>query len=359
MRKLIVCLLLASLMLTMAACGANKTTNNNAPGTEPTKQTQEQTQEQEENKATDSLVVYTASPEEMINPIVSEFEARYGVKVEIVAAGTGELLKRIETEQANPLGDVLWGGGVASIVPKKDLFEPYQSANEDAMLDDCKNTEGMITRFSILPNCLMVNTELLGDITIEGYEDVLNPELKGKIAFADPAKSSSSFQHVVNILYAMGGGDTEQGWDYMAKLCANLDGKLLSSSSAGPKGVADGEYVVCFTHEEYASKYVNEGAPVEIIYMKEGVTKTADTVQIIKGAKNMENAKRFIDFLTSKEVQELVAGKLNRRSVRKDVGAAEGLKPISEINNIVVDDEFVISNNQAWLDKFKDIFTSN
>lgn len=360
MKKLIASFLAASLMLTLAACGgAEPKKSDPTPKAEVSSSAPEKAPEKAPEPATKSLVVYTASPEDMINSIVSEFEAREGVKVEVVTAGTGELLKRIETEQANPLGDVLWGGGVASIVPKKDLFESYLSVNESAMLDDCKNTEGMITRFSVLPNCLMVNKELLGDIKIEGYADVLNPQLKGKIAFADPAKASSSFQHLVNILYAMGKGDTDEGWNYIKNICANLDGKLLSSSSAVPKGVADGEYVVGFTHEEYASKYVKKGAPVAIVYMKEGVTKTPDTVQIIKGAKNMENAKKFIDFLTSKEVQTLVASKLNRRSVRNDVPAAEGLVPITEINNIMADQDTVLSSTQVWLDKFKDIYTDN
>lgn len=360
MKKLIASFLAASLMLTLAACGgAEPKKSDPTPKAEVSSSAPEKAPEKAPEPATKSLVVYTASPEDMINSIVSEFEAREGVKVEVVTAGTGELLKRIETEQANPLGDVLWGGGVASIVTKKDLFESYLSVNESAMLDDCKNTEGMITRFSVLPNCLMVNKELLGDIKIEGYADVLNPQLKGKIAFADPAKASSSFQHLVNILYAMGKGDTDEGWNYIKNICANLDGKLLSSSSAVPKGVADGEYVVGFTHEEYASKYVKEGAPVAIVYMKEGVTKTPDTVQIIKGAKNMENAKKFIDFLTSKEVQTLVASKLNRRSVRNDVPAAEGLVPITEINNIMADQDTVLSSTQVWLDKFKDIYTDN
>ena len=54
----------------------------------------------------------------------------------------------------------------------------------------------------------MINTDLIGDIKITGYEDLLQPELKGKIAFADPTKSSSSYEHLVNMLYAMGSDDS-------------------------------------------------------------------------------------------------------------------------------------------------------
>ena len=88
-------------------------------------------------------------------------------------------------------------------------------SNEDAFYDEYKNTEGNLTRFDTIPSVIMVNTDLIGDIKIEGYEDLLNPELKGKIAFADPAASSSSFEHLVNMLYAMGGGNPDNGWDYV------------------------------------------------------------------------------------------------------------------------------------------------
>ena len=252
----------------------------------------------------------------------------------------------------------MWGGSLGTLQPKVDYFEEYTSANEGDILDDCKNTDGKITRFSNIPSVLMINTNLIGDIKVEGYEDLLNPELKGKIPHADPSKSSSSFEHLVNMLYAMGNGDPEKGWDYADKLAGNLDGKLLSGSSAVYKGVADGEYTVGLTFEEGGAKYVKDGAPVKIVYMKEGVISKPDGVAIIKGAKNMDNAKKFIDFLTSKETQTMVASELSRRSVRKDVDPAEGLKAMSDINIIEDDSEVVKENKQVWIDKFKEIFTN-
>lgn len=309
--------------------------------------------------ASKSLVVYCPHPVEFINPIIAEFEASTGIQAEVITAGTGELLKRVEAEQANPLGDVFWGGSLSTITPKADLFENYTSANEAAVLEDCKNTEGMMTRFTVIPSVIMINTKLIGDIEVNGYEDVLNPALKGKIAFADPSKSSSSFEHLVNMLYAMGNGNPDNGWDYVAKLSKQLDGKLLSGSSAVYKGVADGEYTVGLTFEEGAAKYVKDGAPVKVVYMEEGTISKPDTVQIIKGAKNMENAKKFIDFVTSKETQTLITNELCRRSVRGDVPAGNGLTPTSEIKLIQDDPTVVNPNKQVWLDKFKDIYTSN
>ena len=304
------------------------------------------------------VVIYCPHPLAFINPLVEEFEKESGVKVEVVAAGTGELLKRVESEKSNPLADIFWGGSLSTMKPKAALFEEYRSVNEDHIQPDFKNVEGSITRFTDIPSVIMINTNLIGDIKVEGYEDLLNPALKGKIAFADPSKSSSSYEHLINMLYAMGNGNPDNGWDYVEKLAKNLDGKLLSGSSAVYKGVADGEYAVGLTFEEGGAKYVADGAPVKLVYMKEGVISKPDGIYIIKNAKHMENAKKFIDFITSKEAQTLITQKLHRRSVRDDVDAPVGLLPKSEIKSITDNEDVVNQNKKAWLDKFKDIFTS-
>ncbi len=332
---------LAALMATgLTGCGGNKEAAQKDAGGE------------------DTLVVYCPHPLTFIQPLVDEFEKESGVKVDVVAAGTGELLKRVESEKQNPLGDVFWGGSISTMKPKANLFEPYQSVNEDHMQPAFKNTEGFITRFTDIPSVIMVNTNLIGDVKVEGYEDLLNPALKGKIAYADPSKSSSSYEHLINMLYAMGNGDPEQGWDYVTKLSKNLDGKLLSGSSAVYKGVADGEYTVGLTFEEGGAKYVADGAPVKLVYMKEGVISNPDAIYIIKNAKHMENAKKFVDFVTSKEAQTLITQKLHRRSVRDDVPAPQGLLEKKDIHLITDDEATVNKNKKSWLDKFKDIFTS-
>ena len=313
----------------------------------------------EKSASSNSLVIYCPHPLDFINPLVDDFKAKNpDINVDVIAAGTGELLKRVESEKDNPLGDILWGGTVTMAKAKIDLFENYTSTNEVNIADIYKNIEGPLTRCTAVPSVLMVNTNLSGNIKIEGYEDLLNPALKGKIAFADPSASSSSFEHLDNMLYAMGNGDPKKGWDYVKKLCANLDGKLLSGSSAVYKGVADSEYTVGLTFEEGGANYVALGSPIKLVYMKEGVIIKPDGIYIIKGAKNMENAKRFVDYATSYDAQKTITEKLNRRSVRNDLPPSEILLSVDKINIINDDEKVVDSNKQKWLDKFRDIFTS-
>ncbi|MBO5492765.1 MAG: extracellular solute-binding protein [Pyramidobacter sp.] len=307
--------------------------------------------------AEEKLVIYTTVSKGVVSELVPMFEKETGIKVEIVRAGVGELIKRIQSEKDNPLADVLWGSALASLqAAGEPYFEHYVSANNDAMVDRYKNVEGWVTRHSLAVRCLLVNKNLIGDIPVTGYADLLNPALKGKISHVDPSASSSGYGHLCNMLFAMGGNDLDKGWEYVDKFCANLGNKLLNSSSAVWKGVNDGEYTVGLTYEEVALQSVKSGAPVKIVYMKEGCFVEPNCTAIIKNAKNLENAKKFIDFLTGKEAQSMLINKLNLRSVRKDVEMGADFTATEDIPLFSADTSMSGKMKKAWLAKFKDLF---
>ncbi|MEI0697691.1 ABC transporter substrate-binding protein [Brachyspira intermedia] len=311
-----------------------------------------------------SLVIYSPSSRDFIDPLIEDFKSKNpNINVEVIIAGTGELIKRIETEKNDPLCDVLMAANINLVKNNQDLFENYTTTNENEILDSYKNVEGTMTRFMISPSVLIVNTNLVGNINIEGYSDLTNEQLKGKIAFNDPSTSSSSFKHLVTILYTMGKDDINKGWEYIDKLCDNLDGKLLTGSSAVYKGVADNEYTVGLTFENAAANYAASGSPVKLVYMKEGVIMEPAGIYIIKNAKNMENAKKFLDYMTSFDTQKKMNDELNARAIRKDLGSSPILVDIKNINAITSNEEleyidnFVKENQEAWLEKFKNIIT--
>ena len=238
------------------------------------------------------------------------------------------------------------------------MFENYTSKNEGLIIPDYANETGYTTSYVLDGSCLLVNTELIGDIKIEGYADLLNPELKGKIATADPASSSSAFAQLTNMLLAMGGYEDEGAWNYVKELFTNIDGKISSGSSAVYKSVADGEMVVALTYEDPAATLVRDGAPVKIVYPVEGSVYLPATTGIIKNAKNMENAQLFVDFITSKEVQDIYGTTLTNRPVLKEVEVADFMTPMDEIVRIEEDREYVNSHKDEIVEKYKDIYTS-
>lgn len=335
MKKIISTFLLLTLSVLLVACGGK------------------------DSGSSDSLVIYSPNSEDIINTLIPLFEKESGIKVELISAGTGELIKRISSEKENPYADIMFGGSKAQALGYADLFEEYVSKNDADMLDEHKNTSGFLTPYIADGSVILVNTDLIGDIEINGYEDLLNPALKGKIAAADPASSSSAFAQLTNMLLAMGGDYTsDAGWDYVAKLVENLDGKVASGSGAVHKGVADGEYVVGLTYEDPSASYVRDGAPVKIIYPKEGTVFLDAGVEIVKGSKNLENAKKFVDFIISKDAQDAFGTELTNRPLRKDVELGDYMTPMEDINIILEDEDYVKDNRDELIEKYIDVFTS-
>lgn len=361
MKKKGIALLLGTVMMISSLTGCGKTAE--APAAEPAATDAAPAAETEASDTTEAsqgggnLVIYSPNSEGLMNATIPLFEEKYGVSVEVIQAGTGELVKRIQSEKNDPYGDVLFGGSWSLAYDNQDLWEPYVSANNDKVMDAYKNECGFITGNVLDGSCLIVNTDLIGDIEINGYEDLLNPELKGKIATADPANSSSAFAQLTNILLAMGGYEDDAAWKYVEDLFANIDGKISESSSAVYKGVADGEYVVGLSYEDPCAQLVKDGAPVKIVYPSEGSVYLPASATIIKGAANMENAKLFIDFILSEEVQNIWGSTLTNRPVMKDAETSEFMTPMSEIKIIEEDIPYVSSHKQEIVDKYTEIFT--
>ena len=71
--------------------------------------------------------------------------------------------------------------------------------------------------------------------------------------------------------------------------------------------------------EETAKKYIDRGAAISIVYPREGTSAVADGCAVIRGAEHEENAKLFVDFIVSPDVQRLAVEKLYRRTVRDDI----------------------------------------
>ncbi len=303
------------------------------------------------------LVIYSPNSEGLMDATIPLFEEKYGVDVEVIQAGTGELIKRIQSEKDDPYADVMFGGSWSLAYDNEDLWEPYVSANDANVIDAYKNTCGFITGNVLDGSCIIVNTDLIGDIEINGYEDLLNPALKGKIATADPANSSSAFAQLTNMLLAMGGYESDDAWQYVHDLFANIDGKISESSSAVYKSVADGENVVGLSYEDPCSQLVRDGAPVKVIYPKEGTVYLPASATIVKGAKNMDNAKLFIDFILSEEVQNIWGSTLTNRPVMKDAATSDFMTPMSEIKVIQEDIPYVSTHKQEIVDKYTGIYT--
>lgn len=304
-------LLLAALLLAgLTACGAERTETAACAPAESRR-----------------LVIYTPHKEEVYRPIVKEFEQRTGIWVDVVAGGTNELLERVREEADSPRADVMFGGGVESLESCRDCFTPYTCAQAEEIQDQFRDPDALWTPFSALPVALIYNTKLVREGQVSRWADLLSPELRGRIAFADPAVSGSSFTALVTMLGAVGGDEDET----LRRFAENLDGRQLEGSGDVLSSVAGGTDLVGVTLEETALKRIAAGDNIALVYPAEGSSCVPDASALIRGAAHADNAKRFLDFTVSREVQQLLTEEFCRRSVRGDVEPAPEMTPLADI----------------------------
>lgn len=304
-----------------------------------------------------SLVICSPNSDGLLS-IIPVFEAQTGIKVTVESMGSGDCMKRISSEVENPTFDLMYGGSLANYVANKDLFQDYLSPNDEFLMDEYKNTLGFCTNYTIDGSVLLVNKDLIAELGIEvnGYADLLQPELKGKMVSADPVASSSAFCQLTNMLLAMGGYESDEAWQYVSDLFVTNDLKITSSSSSVYKGVQGGEYAVGLTYEDPCVTMLKDGATnIEIVYPVEGTVFLPAQIGIVKNAKNLENAQQFTDFMLSEEAQKFLADNTTSRPIRDVEGGNEYMKPLGEIKLIFEDTEYVPSHTQALKDKVQDI----
>lgn len=308
----------------------------------------------EEKKESNELVVYSPAPESMLNTVIQEFQDETGIKVELVQAGSGELLTRIKSESSNTMADVMFGSGAEAAESYKEYFLPYQSPEAENVISEYKSEDGSWTGVYVSPTVIMYNKNLILENEIpKGWNDFANDKWKGKLAFADPAISGSAFTTLSILLTAMDTGDG--GWDFIKQYVSVMDGNILNSSSAPEKGVSDGEYAMCITQEQGALKYITAGAEhVGIVYPEEGTGAVPSTVSIIKNGPNEENAKKFVDFVLSSKVQQKMP-EFFYHSTREDVTETSEFTPISEINMTDFDFLNASEKKDEYIQKWNDI----
>lgn len=271
------------------------------------------------------VVLYSSNPSELLDLISKGFEAKTGIKVSVVRLGTGEAMKRIAAEKDKPLCDVFWSGDVAVLENAKENFQPYRSPEAKALPAGYVEKEARWTASNAHVMIIMVNRSLVKDQDLpKTWKDLFLPKWKGKVVMANPEKSGSAYAQVYGLhkLY---------GWDGLKKLIDNA--KILDSSSLIYKGVAAGEYPLGITMEYAAHRYIAGGDKnVGIVYPADGAFMAPEATGIVRNCPHPAEAKKFVDYLISKPVEDEIFAKYSRRPARPDAADTEGLPSLKTIS---------------------------
>lgn len=257
------------------------------------------------------LTVYCSATNELCEQEVQAFGKKYDVKVAFVRNGSGSTLAKIEAEKNNPQADVWYGGTLDphSQAAEMGLLEPYKSPNLEQIIEKFRDPAKLKGNYSsaVYMGILGygVNLDRLKKLGIEKvpstWEELLDPRLAGEIQIADPQSSGTAYTAIATFVQLWG---EEKAFDYFRKLHKNIS-QYTKSGITPARNTARGETTIGigFLHD-YAIEKKN-GANIEMTAPTDGTGYELGGVSILKGARNLDNAKLFVDWSLSKEAQEL------------------------------------------------------
>jgi iron(III) transport system substrate-binding protein len=256
--------------------------------------------------------VYCSVQVEWCTLAANEFQKATGIKVSMTQKGSGETIAQLKAEAQNPKGDVWFGGtGDPHLQAAEDgLTEAYKSPKLSELHPWAikQNTDSGGKTVGIYMGALGYgyNTEILAKKGVKPpacWVDLLKPDFKGEIQMANPNSSGTAYVAIATLVQLMG---EDKAFDYLKKLHTNIN-SYTRSGTAPIKAVARGEtgVSISFIHDGVTEALA--GFPVKVTTPCEGTGFEIGSMSIVKGARNLANAKKFYDWALSPEAQKLGA----------------------------------------------------
>ena len=263
-------------------------------------------------QAQGQLTLYCAVQEEWCRAMTTAFEKETGIKVSMTRKSSGEIYAQVKAEASNPRGDIWWGG----------TGDPHLQAAEEGLTQEntpAKPDELHPWALSVWKSSGKKTIGIYSGALGFGYNsktlasrklpepkcwaDLLKPDFKDVVQVADPNSSGTSYTLLATVVQLMG---EDRGFAYMKALHKNIN-QYTKSGAAPAKAVSLGETAVgiTFMHDMVAAAADNPD--VKVVAPCEGTGYEIGSMSIIKGAKNLDAAKKFYDWAQTPGPQALGA----------------------------------------------------
>ncbi len=299
------------------------------------------------------VVVYTALDREFSEPILDGFmedsKIQVQAKYDIESTKTVALVNTIISEGARPRCDVFWNNEILHTLrlKKRGLLAAYDSPAASSFPQQYRSPDKDWYGLAARARVLIVNTEALPDREQwpTSILDLADPKWKGQVAIAKPLFGTTATHAAV--LFSHWGD--KRAREYFKEVKANAD--ILSGNKQVAQAVAAKRYAFGITDTDDAIIEQRHNAmPVEIIYPDQhqdgiGTLFIPNTICILRGSPNTENAKKLIDHLLSVEVEAALAkGRSAQFPVNPNVEAESDATPDQDVRWMKVDFQAAADN---------------
>ena len=260
-----------------------------------------------------TLTVYTALETDQIKAYETGFnKVNPNIEIKWVRDSTGVITAKLLAEKGNPQADVVMGVAASSLalLDSQGMLIPYAPLNLDAIMSSYRDKKNPPAWFGMdvwgATVCFnTVEAQKKGIPKPETWKDLTKPVYKGQIVMPNPASSGTGYFDVTAWLTLFGDQNgAGGGWKYMDALHENI-AQYTHSGSKPCTMAAAGEYVVGISFEYRANTNKAKGAPIDLVFPKEGLGWDLEAFGIMKGTKKLDAAKKLADWASSKDAMLL------------------------------------------------------
>jgi iron(III) transport system substrate-binding protein len=298
------------------------------------------------------LVLYTSQPDRDAQQTVDGFRQKNpGVEVEIFRSGTTEVMNKLMAEIAagQPRADVLLLADALSLERLKAAgqLQAYPEADVHQFPADAYDKDRAYFGTKLITTGIVVNRS--APIKPKSWLDLTRPEAKGQVALPSPLYSGAAAIHMAAL-----SAPAALGRGYYEALAKNSS-IALRGNGAVLNAVAGGQKMYGIIVEFMALNAKVKGSPVEFVFPAEGVSIVTEPTAIVRGTKNLAAARAFIDFMLSKEGQEMASSQ-GYFPARKDVKPPASFPEIGALKILPVDVAELLKQDEQNKKRFAELF---
>ncbi len=295
------------------------------------------------------LTLYTSEVQANVQQHIDLFKSQNpGVDVRLFRSGTGEVTAKLEAEYTanNVQADLLW---IADQTYFQTMVQKNRLVRVPATFSGVNATNvyegGQYFEVRRLFNVIAVNTNKVTGAKPRAFRDLLKPEYKNLLVMPNPLFSGAALSTVGTLV-------NRNGWTYFEGLRTN-GMKIEQSNPITITKLINGEYGVGILTDFNLRAEKAKGAPLEIIYPSEGAILVPTPVGVLGASKNQALARQFLQFLYTREAQDLFV-KQNYIPVVSGINRPAGAP--ERINSIPSAAAFIATNRTQIGERFSQIF---
>lgn len=305
------------------------------------------------------VVVYSSVDDVYVRPVADLFTRKTGVQVKLVldteeTKSTG-LLNRLLAESARPQADVFWSGDPvrAAVLKARGLAEIFSPMEADGLDQHFSDPEHQFTSFSARLRVIIFNRQRLGTNSLpQSIFDLTSPRFSRRACLANPLFGTTSM-HAAALFQVLG---AEKATRLFEEFTAN-GVRMLSSNGEVRRRVSAGDFDIGLTDSDDVNVALKDGQPVGFVLPDRegmGTLLVPNATVLLRGAPHGTNGQAFVNFLTSAEVEKVLAeSEAAQIPLRQNLSAPPMFgKELGQIRLMPVDYSKLAAELQALSDGF-------